>query len=120
MIDPRLLAPESTGCMKLDDGSSVLLAASAPPDNVVGLGIVTGPFADPRGRYKISYLLDALHRALMLSGKDRADQASVRVMFSAPSGDGDRCLILCVEETKTAVIVAPRCDVENDDDGGLL
>jgi hypothetical protein len=116
MVDPRLLAPESACSMELDNGSNVLLAAHAPGHNI-GLGIVSGPFSDPLGQYRISYLLDALHRALMLSGKDRADQASVRLMFSAPDTFSVRCLIMCVEESKTAVIVAHR-SAEYDNAGG--
>jgi len=73
---------------------------------------VDGPVSDHRGRYWISDLYAALHQAMVLSGANRPDQASVRAMLSR---ECDPCLVLCVEDTHTCVIVAPRKD---DDDGG--
>jgi len=98
--------------MRLDNASRVLLAAHTS-DGVIGLGVVDGPVSDRRGRYRIGYLRAALHKAMVLSGAEDPDQASVRIMFSE---ECDPCLVLCVEDTHTCVLVAPRSDTEGDDE----
>jgi len=103
MTNLPLLAAESLGTMRLDNGTRVMLAASAR-GNTIGLGVVAGPPSKVASHYQIDLLIDALEMARDLSGDP---PETVKVMFSAPSDDDRRCLILCVENTDTAMIVTP-------------
>jgi len=97
------LATSPRGTMRLDNGTRVMLAASAR-ENTIGLGVVAGPPSKVASHYQIDLLIDALEMARDLSGDP---PETVKVMFSAASDDDRRCLILCVENTDTAMIVAP-------------
>lgn len=112
MTNLPLLAAESLGTMRLDNGTRVMLAASAR-ENPVGLGVVAGPPSKVASRYQIDLLIDALEMARDLSGDP---PKTVKVMFSAPSDAGHRCLILCVGNTNTAMIVCPAHWVSSDDE----
>lgn len=112
MSNLPLLAAETLGTMRLDNGTRVMLAASAR-ENTIGLGVVAGPPSKVASRYQIDLLIDALKMARVLSGDP---PKTVKVMFSAPSDDGHRCLILCVGNTNTAMVVCPAHWVSSDDE----
>lgn len=103
--------------IRLVNDSRVLLACLSP-DAVVGLAVVDGGMDDVRGRYQIEYLRQALDLAQSLCPE--GEVPSVRVMLSHPANEGsgyDRCLVLTIGDTKTAVVVAPRSDTWDNQKG---
>lgn len=114
--DLRALCGHPDNVRLVNDSRILLICVDL--DAVVGLGAVDGDLDDVRGRYQIKYLRQALDLAQSLCPE--GEVPSVRVMLSHPANEGnghERCLVLTIGDTKTAVVVAPRSDTWDNQKG---